>query len=44
MLSVAPDLGRVRQFPWIRAAMRATGAAVIGVMSVSLVQRLRELA
>jgi len=37
MLSVAPILDRVRQLAWIRAAMRSTGAAVIGVISVSLV-------
>ena len=37
MLSVAPILGRVRQLAWIRAAMKAAGAAVIGVISVSLV-------
>jgi chromate transporter len=36
MLSVAPVLKRVRAFAWIRAAMRATSAAVIGVISVSL--------
>jgi len=38
MLSVAPILGRVRQLAWIRAAMKAAGAAVIGIISVSLVQ------
>jgi chromate transporter len=36
-LSLAPVLARVRQLAWIRAAMRGTGAAVIGVISVSLV-------
>jgi chromate transporter len=38
VLSIAPILGRVRQLAWIRAAMKGTGAAVIGVISVSLVQ------
>jgi chromate transporter len=36
-LSLAPVLARVRQLAWIRAALRGTGAAVIGVISVSLV-------
>jgi chromate transporter len=38
MLSVVPIMNRVREFAWIKAAMRAIGAAVIGVISVSLVQ------
>lgn len=38
MLSVVPIMNRVRGFAWIKAAMRAIGAAVIGVISVSLVQ------
>ena len=38
MLSVVPVMERVRELAWIRSAMRAIGAAVIGVISVSLVQ------
>ena len=38
MLSVVPVMARVRQLAWIRSAMRGIGAAVIGVISVSLAQ------
>lgn len=38
MLSVMPVVDRVRELAWIKAAMRAISAAVIGVISVSLVQ------
>jgi chromate transporter len=38
MLSVLPVLNRVRELVWIRAAMRAISAAVIGIISVSLMQ------
>lgn len=38
MLSLMPVIERVRGHAWIRAAMRAISAAVIGVISVSLVQ------
>lgn len=38
MLSVMPVVERVRELAWIKAAMRAISAAVIGVISVSLVQ------
>jgi len=38
MLSVLPVLNRVRELIWIKAAMRAIGAAVIGIISVSLMQ------
>ncbi|HKA41926.1 MAG TPA: chromate efflux transporter [Burkholderiales bacterium] len=37
ILSVLPILNRFREITWIRAAMRAISAAVIGVISVSLV-------
>ena len=36
MLSILPVLTRVRDMVWIKAAMRGIGAAVIGVISVSL--------
>jgi chromate transporter len=36
VLSVLPVLNRVRDLAWIKSAMRAIGAAVIGVLSVSL--------
>ena len=36
ILSVMPILNRFRELAWIRAAMRAISAAVIGVISVSL--------
>ena len=36
MLSVVPVMERVRQLAWIRSAMRAISAGVIGVISVSL--------
>ncbi len=36
ILSVMPVLNRFRELTWIKAAMRAIGAAVIGVISVSL--------
>ena len=36
MLSILPVLARVRDIAWIKAAMRGIGAAVIGVISVSL--------
>lgn len=36
ILSVLPVLNRFRQVAWIKAAMRAISAAVIGVLSVSL--------
>jgi len=38
MLSVVPVMSRVREFAWIKAAMRAIGAAVIGLICLSLVQ------
>ena len=38
MLSVLPVLARFRQLPWLKAAMRGIGAAVIGVLAVSLAQ------
>lgn len=38
MLSVLPILNRIRELIWIKAAMRAIGAAVIGIISVSLIQ------
>lgn len=38
MLSVVPVMARVRQLAWIKSAMRAIGAAVIGVISVSLLR------
>ncbi len=38
MLSVLPVLNRIRNLVWIKAAMRAIGAAVIGIISVSLMQ------
>lgn len=38
MLSLMPVLSRVREIAWIKAAMKAIGAAVIGVITVSLVQ------
>lgn len=38
MLSVIPIVERVRELAWIKAAMRAISAAVIGVITVSLVQ------
>ena len=38
MLSVLPVLNRIRELIWIKAAMRAIGAAVIGIISVSLMQ------
>ena len=38
MLSVLPVLDRIRQLAWIKAAMRAISAAVIGMISVSLIQ------
>jgi chromate transporter len=36
MLSILPVLARFRDIVWIKAAMRGIGAAVIGVISVSL--------
>jgi chromate transporter len=36
MLSVLPIVNRFRELAWIRAAMRAISAAVIGVLAVSL--------
>ena len=36
MLSILPVLARFRDLLWIKAAMRGIGAAVIGVISVSL--------
>jgi chromate transporter len=36
MLSILPALARFREILWIKAAMRGIGAAVIGVVSVSL--------
>ncbi|MBI3918588.1 MAG: chromate efflux transporter [Betaproteobacteria bacterium] len=38
MLSIVPVLNRVRDVAWIKAAMRAIGAAVIGIITVSLIQ------
>lgn len=38
MLSVLPVLNRIRELIWIKAAMRAISAAVIGIISVSLMQ------
>lgn len=38
MLSVLPVLNRIRELIWIKAAMRAISAAVIGIISVSLIQ------
>ena len=38
MLSVMPIMNRVRELAWLKAAMRAIGAAVVGLISVSLVQ------
>jgi chromate transporter len=38
MLSVLPVLNRIRELVWIKAAMRAISAAVIGIISVSLMQ------
>jgi chromate transporter len=38
MLSILPVLNRIRELIWIKAAMRAIGAAVIGIISVSLIQ------
>jgi chromate transporter len=38
MLSVLPVLNRMRELVWIKAAMRAISAAVIGIISVSLMQ------
>lgn len=38
ILSVMPVLNRFRELTWIKAAMRAIGAAVIGVISVSLMR------
>lgn len=38
LLSVLPVLNRFRKLVWIKAAMRAISAAVIGAISVSLVQ------
>jgi len=38
MLSILPALERFRELLWIKAAMRGIGAAVIGVISVALVQ------
>jgi chromate transporter len=38
MLSVLPVLNRIRELVWIKAAMRAISAAVIGILSVSLMQ------
>lgn len=38
MLSVLPVLNRFRELVWIKAAMRAISAAVIGMISVSLMQ------
>lgn len=38
MLSVVPVMERVRQLAWVKPAMRAIGAAVIGVISVSLLR------
>jgi chromate transporter len=37
MLSVLPALARFRQVLWTKAAMKGIGAAVIGVISVSLI-------
>ena len=38
MMSVLPVLNRIRELAWIKAAMRAISAAVIGIISVSLMQ------
>jgi chromate transporter len=38
MLLVVPIMNRVRELAWLKAAMRAISAAVIGVICVSLVQ------
>jgi len=38
MLSILPALERFRELLWIKAAMRGIGAAVIGVISISLLQ------
>jgi chromate transporter len=38
MQSIVPVLKRVRDVAWIKAAMRGIGAAVIGVISVALIQ------
>jgi chromate transporter len=38
ILSVLPVLNRFRQYAWIKAAMKAIGAAVIGTILVSLMQ------
>jgi chromate transporter len=38
MLAIMPVLNRVRELAWIKAAMRGIGAAVIGVISVALMQ------
>lgn len=37
MLSVLQVLNRIRELVWIKAAMKAIGAAVIGIISVSLI-------
>jgi len=37
MLSILPVLARFREILWIKAAMRGIGAAVIGVVAVSLI-------
>jgi chromate transporter len=38
MLSLLPILDRVRSLAWVKAAMKAIGAAVIGVLCVALTQ------
>lgn len=38
MLCIVPLLDRVKQMPWLRAFMRGTGPAVIGVTGVALGQ------
>ncbi|MGQ0524752.1 MAG: chromate transporter, partial [Betaproteobacteria bacterium] len=38
MLSILPALERFRELLWIKAAMRGIGAAVIGVISIALLQ------
>jgi chromate transporter len=38
ILSIVPVLNRVKDVAWIKAAMRGIGGAVIGVISVALMQ------
>jgi chromate transporter len=38
MLSILPMLERVRRLAWVKAAMKGIGPAVVGTLSVSIVQ------